>query len=189
MAEEVACCEMDLLHRARSGDRDAFDVLVGRYTGRILATSRRILRNAADAEDNVQNALFKAFTNLWQFHENALLSTWLTRIAINEALMKLRASTAEKHRASSACDADPKNPMDLSSTRTSPEAQYISRELASKAMASVSPALREAFVLYAVGGWTHKELSAAKGLTLQTVKTRIFRARRKMREYLRGDTA
>jgi RNA polymerase sigma-70 factor, ECF subfamily len=178
--------EMDLLDRARGGDREAFDVLVGRYSGRILATSQRILRNAADAEDNVQNALFKAFTNLWQFRENAMLSTWLTKITINEALMKLRASAAEKHRVLSLCDTDAGKSIDMPSKRISPEAQCISRELASKAMASVSPALREAFVLYAVEGWTQRELSARKGIALQTVKTRIFRARRKMRERLCG---
>src|SRR5258706_629463 len=91
--------ETDLLHGVRSGDHEAFEQLARRYSSRILATSRRILRNSADAEDNVQNVLVKAFTNLHRFQEAALLSTWLTRIAINEALMKLR---SEKHRMNSA---------------------------------------------------------------------------------------
>ena len=185
MTQNSVYCEMDLLRRARGGDREAFDVLARRYSARILATSRRILRNAADAEDNAQNALVKAFINFQQFSETSLLSTWLTKITINEALMKLRASAAERQRVTSACDTNTKS-IDRPSERISPEAQCISRELASKAMASVSPTLREAFVLYVVEGWTQKELSARKGIALQTVKTRIFRARRKMKEHLGG---
>ena len=186
MAQEIVQRETVLLDQARRGDGDAFDALVRRYLGRILATSRRILRNSADAEDNVQNALFKAFTNLRQFHEHALLSTWLTKIAINEALMKLRASAAEKQRFTSACNANTEEAIELPSRQSSPEAECISRDLASKAMASVSPTLCESFVLYAVEGWTQKEVSETKGITLQTVKTRIFRARRKMKAHLSG---
>ena len=99
--------ETDLVPRARSGDHGAFEQLARRYSSRILATSRRILRNSADAEDNVQNVLVKAYTNLHQLQEAALLSTWLTRITINEALMKLRSSAAEKHRVNSATATEP----------------------------------------------------------------------------------
>ena len=189
MAHDAVYHEADVLHKARTGDHDAFNLIARRYSGRILATSRRILRNSADAEDNVQNVLFKAFTNLWQFHENALLSTWLTRITINEALMKLRASAAERHRMDSARGTGSKKPADARMNRINPEVQCIAKELACKAMKSVSPALRNSFVLYAVEGWTQKELSATQGVALQTVKTRIFRARRKMKEYLKGRAA
>ena len=172
--------ETDLIHRARSGDHEAFEQLARRYSSRILATSRRILRNSADAEDNVQNVLVKAYTNLHRFQEAALLSTWLTRIAINEALMKLRSSAAESAG---------KTPTAACISRISPEAQCIARELAFKAVKSISPTLRDAFVLYAVEGWTQKELSRTQGIALQTVKTRIFRARRKMRAHLEGRAA
>jgi len=178
--------ETDLLHRARSGDHEAFEQLARRYSSRIMATSRRILRNSADAEDNVQNVLVKAYTNLRQFQETALLSTWLTRITINEALMKLRSCAAEKHRVESATPTEStgKRPAETCTSRINPEAQCIARELAFKAVKSVSPTLRDAFMLYEVEGWTQKELSRTQGVTLQTVKTRIFRARRKMREHL-----
>ena len=180
--------ETDLLRRARSGDHEAFEQLARRYSSRILATSRRILRNSADAEDNVQNVLVKAYTNLHRFQEAALLSTWLTRIAINEALMKLRSSAAEKHRVDSATATESfaSTPTAACTSRMSPEAQCIARELAFKAVRSISPKLRDAFVLYAVEGWTQKELSRTQGIALQTVKTRIFRARRKMKAQLEG---
>src|SRR6266568_8444100 len=104
--------ERDLLRRARSGDHEAFEQLARRYSSRILATSRRILRNSADAEDNVQNVLVKAYTNLHQFQEAALLSTWLTRITINEALMKLRSSAAERNRVDCATEPGGKMPTE-----------------------------------------------------------------------------
>src|SRR5258705_9033804 len=122
MTQSSLYCEMDLLRRARGGDREAFDVLVRRHSGRILATSRRILRNAADAEDNAQNALVKAFVNFRQFRQTSLLSTWLTKITINEALMKLRASAAERQRVTSACDTNTGKSIDRPSKRISPEA-------------------------------------------------------------------
>jgi RNA polymerase sigma-70 factor (ECF subfamily) len=181
--------DKELLRCARNGDDEAFEQLARRYSSRILATSRKILRNSADAEDNVQNVLVKAYTNLRQFQENALLSTWLTRIAINEALMKLRSSSAEKHRLESATESAGKGPTETCTRRINPEAQCIARELASKAVKSVSPALRDAFLLYAVEGWTQKELSSTQGIALQTVKTRIFRARRKMKAHLEGKAA
>jgi RNA polymerase sigma-70 factor (ECF subfamily) len=183
--------ETDLLHRARNGDHEAFEQLARRYSSLILATSRRILRNSADAEDNVQNVLVKAYTNLRQFQETALLSTWLTRITINEALMKLRSSASEKHCVQSATPTESigQRPVETCSSRINPEAQCIARELAFKAVKSVSPTLRDAFMLHAVEGWTQKELSRTQGVSLQTVKTRIFRARRKMKAHLEGRAA
>lgn len=189
MPQDSFHSETGLLHRARRGDHEAFEQLARRYSARLLATSRRILRNSADAEDNVQNVLVKAYTNLRQFQENALLSTWLTRITINEALMKLRSSAAERHRLDSASESAGILAIERSTRRMNPEAQCIARELAFKAVKSISPTLRDVFVLYAVEGWTQKELSSTQGVALQTVKTRIFRARRKMRAHLEGKAA
>jgi RNA polymerase sigma-70 factor, ECF subfamily len=184
ISQETVYCESDLLRRARLGDHQAFDVLARRYTSRILATSRRILRNAADAEDNVQNVLFKAYTNLRSFHENSLVSTWLIRITINEALMKLRSSVSEKRYTVSSDDPVMNKPMKTFTIPTNPETRCIARELVSRALKSVPPDLRNSFVLFAVNGWTQKELSRTQGIRLQTVKARIFRARRKMKEQL-----
>jgi RNA polymerase sigma-70 factor, ECF subfamily len=189
MPQDSFHSDTDLLHRARRGDHEAFEHLARRYSARLLATSRRILRNSADAEDNVQNVLVKAYTNLRQFHENALLSTWLTRITINEALMKLRSSAAERHRVDSASESVGKASIERPTRRINPEAQCIARELAFKAVKSISPTLRDVFVLYAVEGWTQKELSSTQGIALQTVKTRIFRARRKMKAHLEARAA
>ena len=182
--QETVQCESDLLGRARRGDSQAFDVLARRYGSRILATSRRILQNDADAEDNVQNVLFKAYTNLQSFREKSLLSTWLTRITINEALMKLRSSVSEKQRTVSCDDPAINKPAGAFTIRTNPETRCIARELVWKALKSLPQDLRDPFILFAVSGWTQEELSRAQGIAIQTVKARIFRARRKMKEQL-----
>src|SRR5271163_2994847 len=150
----------DLLRRARAGEREAFDALASRHFDRILAISLRILRNAADAEDNVQNVLCKAFVNLWQFKEHALFSTWLIRITINEALMKLRRSSSENRHFQPDSKSLQQRPVDrLPSRQLNPEAQCIARDLASKACTSVPRTLRDTFAMFAVEGWTHKEIS------------------------------
>jgi RNA polymerase sigma-70 factor, ECF subfamily len=184
---KAALYDNDLLRRARAGDREAFDTLARRHSERILAISVRILRNSADAEDNVQNVLCKAFVNLWQFKENALFSTWLIRITINEALMKLRHSSSEKLHVQPESESTRYRPEDLVPTRQmNPEAQCIARDLAHKACTSVPPALRDTFTMFAIEGWTQKELSKSHGVATQTIKSRIFRARRMMKESLRG---
>jgi DNA-directed RNA polymerase specialized sigma subunit, sigma24 homolog len=113
------------------------------------------------------------------------------RITINEALMKLRGSVAEKRRTVSADDPAASGAINATANALpvpmNPEARCIAQELVLKALKAVPPELRDPFVLFAVGGWTQKELSAMQGIALQTVKTRIFRARRKMREHLKTE--
>lgn len=79
-----------LVARLRAGDDEAYEIVVRTYSGRLLAVTRRILGNDEDARDAVQDALLSAFRNLEKFEGGSLLSTWLHRIAVNAALMKLR---------------------------------------------------------------------------------------------------
>ena len=85
--------EDDLLARLRAGDDDAFAVLVRSHSGRLLAAARRLLRNDEDAADAVQEAFLSAFRSIDRFSGAARLSTWLHRIVINAALMKLRSGS------------------------------------------------------------------------------------------------
>jgi RNA polymerase sigma-70 factor (ECF subfamily) len=82
--------EVALLARLRAGDQAAYETLVRAYSGRLLAITRRLLRIEEDARDAVQDAFLSAFRALPTFEEGSLLSTWLHRIAVNAALMKLR---------------------------------------------------------------------------------------------------
>jgi len=83
-------CEAGLVARLQAGDQDAFEELVRTYGGRLLSVARRFVRNEADAQDVVQAAYLSAFRNLRQFEGGCQLSTWLHRIVVNTALMRLR---------------------------------------------------------------------------------------------------
>ena len=85
-----------LLRRLRHGDSIAFSQLSRKHEPKILAVSRRILRNREDAEDNAQSTLMRAYFNCNQFRGRSQFSTWLVRVAINEALMRLRRRNANK---------------------------------------------------------------------------------------------
>jgi len=82
--------ETQLIARLRAGDGDAFEELVRNYGGRLLAVARRFVRNESDAQDIVQATYLCAFRSLSQFEGNCQISTWLHRIVVNQALMKLR---------------------------------------------------------------------------------------------------
>ena len=82
--------EAELLARLRAGDEHAFEELVRTYGGRLLAVARRFVRNEQDAQDIVQSAYLSAYRALGQFEGNCQLSTWLHRIVVNSALMRLR---------------------------------------------------------------------------------------------------
>lgn len=179
--------EAKLVRRARSGNEDAFAELVHRHSGQIFRVSMRILKNHEDAEDNVQNVLYKAYDHLDNFEGQSRFSTWLVRITINEALMKLRKMRSERahqHTSAASNDCEREAPREIWDTQPDPERAYISKELASRAFGGLHPALRETFLLHKEAGWTNRELAEAFGITVETVKSRIFRARGRMRHLL-----
>src|ERR1700685_1271990 len=93
-----------LVAATRSGDSHAFEKLVSRYERRVFAVAQRITKNREDAEDVVQETFYKAFLHLDGFQEKSLLSTWLTRIAINQALMVLRRRRGALEVSSESCE-------------------------------------------------------------------------------------
>src|ERR1700730_1539351 len=88
--------ERTLVAKAQAGNEDAVTELVRRHSGQIYGLSLNMLRNREDAEDNLQNVLVKAFHNINRFEGTSQFSTWLVRITINEALMKLRKRNSER---------------------------------------------------------------------------------------------
>src|ERR1051325_820299 len=88
--EAQASDESTLVHAAKAGDMSAFEELVRRYDRNVFRIAQHITQNREDAEDVVQDAFLKAYQNLGNFQENSKFYTWLVRIAVNEALMKLR---------------------------------------------------------------------------------------------------
>ena len=167
-----------LVHEARMGSAQAFSELAVRHTGRIFRTSRRILKNDEDAEDNVQNTLVKAYRKLRMFRGTSRFSTWLTRIAINEALQFLRRSKARRDRwGLEDLSGGAKPPVPMVDRRPSPERECAMRELAGKALIPLPVEARELVMMHHGDGWTTREIAGRMGLTNTMVKYRLFAAR------------
>jgi len=180
--------ERVLVAKAQVGNEEAFTELVRRHSGQVYGLSLNMLRNREDAEDNLQNVLVKAFHHINRFEGNSQFSTWLVRITINEALMKLRKRNSERisdYQAMGPNDDEPRAFPEIEDTRQDLERQYISKELARKAFHGLNPSLQDTFILQKAEGWTNRELAQALGITVSTVKSRIFRARVRLRQQLR----
>lgn len=178
-----------LIEQMRSGSSDAFAELVSMHSRQLFSISLKMLENHADAEDNVQNALWKAYENINRFEGRSRFSTWLVRIAINEALMRIRARGPECR----ALDAlKPENGegslLDIRDGRADPERQYIAKELTARAFLGFPASLVNAFIRKAEG-WTERELANEIGITLSTLKSRMFHARERMQEHLEAARA
>ena len=165
---------------------EAFAELVRSNSKLIYRVSLRILKNHADAEDNLQNVFIKVYNNIHQFEGRSRLSSWLVRITMNEALMKIRklrfAGTVREKLA--ATQDENYETLKIEDDRPDPEHQCIANDLAAKALGCLSPSLRDTFFLCKAEGWTHQELARVMGISIGTIKTRIFRARSQMRYQL-----
>jgi RNA polymerase sigma-70 factor (ECF subfamily) len=184
MAANFHDSDATLLRRVRRGDSLAFSELSRKHEPKIFAVSWRILKNREDAEDSAQSTLMRAYFHCGQFHGASQFSTWLVRVAINEALMRLRRRKSHKEvglNADSANDEDSLADRYLSNT-ASQERECIARDLFDKLCACLPPRLRDLFVLYSMEGWSQDELSRAFGVPRRTIKSRIFRARSQLRE-------
>jgi RNA polymerase sigma-70 factor (ECF subfamily) len=186
MNNQIVDSEKTLIARARAGNRNAFGELVRRHSQRVYGMSFRILKNREDAEDNVQNVFCKAFSKIEQFEGNSQFSTWLIRIAVNEALMMLR-----KRRPEEAASVDEEWAMDGGETsaeprdsHADPERRYLTKELTTKALEALHPTLKYTFILQKGEGWTSRELATALDITPELVKSRVFRARVKLQHRL-----
>jgi RNA polymerase sigma-70 factor (ECF subfamily) len=179
--------ERTLVTKAQSGNEEAFTELVRRHSGQVYGLSLNMLRNREDAEDNLQNVLVKAFHHIHRFEGNSQFSTWLVRIAINEALMKLRKRNSERisdYQDVNGSEDEPRMFPEIEDTRQNPEREYISKELTRKAFRGLNPSLQDTFFLQKAEGWTNRELAQALGITVSTVKSRVFRARVRLRQQL-----
>ena len=146
-----------------------------------------MLRNHADAEDNVQDALWKAYGNIDQFEGRSQFSTWLIQIAINEALMKIRGRGPKSPTLQvPKPDREMRPGLDIRDGRVDPERLYMAKELMAKAFLGLPPSLVNAFIRSKVEGWTQRELAAQIGITPSALKSRMFDARWRMREHLRA---
>lgn len=181
--------ELPLVQAAKKGDLEAFSQLVKRYDRNIFRIAQHITHNEEDAQDVVQDAFLKAYQNLEQFQGNSKFYTWLVRIAVNEALMKLRRRRTDK---TVSIDEDVETeegsmPRELADWGPNPEQLYRQSELSDilkKTIQGLPPGFRTVFVLRDVEGLSTEETAEMLGLSIPAVKSRLLRARLQLRERL-----
>ncbi len=186
----VAQEDAALVAGAKTGDARAFELLVQRHEGKIFSLAQRMTRNREDAEDVLQQSFQKAFIHLKKFEGDSLFSTWLTRIAINEALMLLRRrrGTREVPIAESASEDETALPLDIPDSGPNPEDSCLQREqerILSAAVNELTPGMRKAIELRELGELSTGETAQVMGLSVGAVKARVFHGRRKLRETLK----
>ena len=181
--------ETALVAKAKAGDVEAFSELVRHYDRRIFRMAKQITQNDDDAEDVLQESFLKAYTHLDHFQGNSKFYTWVVRIAVNEALMKLR-----KRKSSKTVSLD--EPTDTGEDTMvreiavwdeDPEQKYSRdelREILDKAVESLKPAFRTVFVLRDIEELSTEETASALDISIPAVKSRLLRARLQLREKL-----
>jgi len=179
--------EGHLLSAAREGDQAAFGEICKRHSKKILRVALRITRNYEDAEDALQESLLKAMIHIRDFHGRSQFSTWLTRIAINAALMKIRVK--RKYRESSiqpAAELSGERPIiELPDRSLNPEDIYCERERATivrEALHSLRPRMRAAIEICHLQERTLSETSRQLGISIAATKGRVFHAKAALRK-------
>ena len=182
--------DMTLVAAAKKKDPQAFEILVERHARRVFFAARRMAHTREDAEDVVQQSFQKAFVHLDQFEGKSSFSTWLTRIAINEALILLRKSRG--HREVLINDSNEGEEtsfvLEIPDSGPSPEDNYSQRErqrILFSALNELPHGMRRAIQLRELGERSTEETARIMGISAAAVKARVFHARRKLRERLR----
>jgi len=186
--------ETVLVARLRAKDDDAFAVLVHTYMGRLLRVARRFLKSEEDARDAVQDAFVSAFKSIDSFKAGSTLATWLHRIVVNSALMRLR--TQRRHPEEEIDDLLPKFKADGHQVRDSVDwgesaeemiAREETREQVRKAIDMLPETHRVILIMRDIEEMTTEEVAAALGITATAAKVRLHRARQALRTLLDRD--
>jgi len=175
--------DADVVERVRGGEPALFEILMRRHNQRIYRAVRAVLKDEHEVEDVMQQAYINAFTHLDQFEQRAQFSTWLTRIALNEAFRQRRKTRASQSREelSSDVDANRGELMDtIASGQPDPERQAYAQEISrmlEDAVDALPETYRTVFMLRDIEGLSTSETGAGLGLGEEAVKTRLHRAR------------
>ena len=177
--------EEQLIDRGLKGDARSLDALFARNTRALYQTAFRVLGNPEDAEEALQEGLMSAYRNLPRFERRSQFSTWLTRIVINAALMRRRSKRSRP--AVSLDDVVTEGELPLADRFAddgpNPEQLYAGTELGdrmNKKLAEISPLLRTAFWLREIEGLTAEEAARVLGVSRNTLKARLWRARQEL---------
>ncbi|MCL4559227.1 MAG: sigma-70 family RNA polymerase sigma factor [Chloroflexi bacterium] len=183
---EKAAFSMEAL---RGGDREEFARFVETYSTQVYRLGLKMLNDPQDAEDMLQETFIKAFKALPTFEGRSSLSTWLYRIAINEALMTLRKRRPNQVSVDEGVETvegeiEPREILDWCCLPEREMLSVESRKFMNEAIQQLSPALRAVFVLRDIEGLSIKETADTLNLSETAVKTRLLRARLRLRELL-----
>ena len=183
--------ERFVLAQARAGSNAAFGELIGPYHRSLYRRALKMTQNEEDAEDIVQDAEFKAYCRLDQFHGDSRFYTWMMRIVINESLMKLR-----KRRFSRELQLFDPAVMETSRPATSLSCSLTNHadrwtttfeleSILNRALGGLSPSLRSTFLLCHMDGYSPREVASMLNLTVAAIKSRLLRARRRLNRRLK----
>jgi RNA polymerase sigma-70 factor (ECF subfamily) len=185
-AKNLPISDEEVVQRIRAGETSLFEVVMRRYNQRLYRVARAILRDDAEAEDVMQQAYVNAYQHLDQFAHRSTFSTWLTKIAVHEALARARRrGRLDSTEASYGSDGET---MDaLKSPEADPERQAFAGELRAlieSAIEAMPEHYRVVFVMRDVEGLSTAESAECLDITEETTKTRLHRARMLLREAL-----
>jgi RNA polymerase sigma-70 factor (ECF subfamily) len=179
----------EVVSRVRAGETALFEVIMRRYNQRLFRVTRSILGNDGEAEDVTQEAYVRAYMHLDQFEGRAQFSTWLTKIAVHEALARLRA----RHRFIdiNAQSGSVEDGMNLESKDPSPEQEVLNhtmRIVLETAVDRLPETYRSVFMLREVEGMSTAETAECLDLSEEAVKVRLHRARSLLRKHIHAQT-
>ncbi len=181
--------EAALVAQSREGDGGAFGELVRRYESKIFRLAQHVTQNREDAEDVLQETFLKAYEHLDQFQGAAKFYTWIVRIAVNQALMKLRRRRTDRSVSlDEAIDTGEDTIVrEVAAWDENPEQRFSRAEfgqILDEAIQGLEPPYRSVFVLRDIDELSTEETADALGLSIPAVKSRLLRARLQLREKL-----
>lgn len=180
--------EMNLIRRINSGETELFELLVREHQKTVYNLALRMLRHPEDAQDCAQEAFIKAYRSLPFFRGEASFSSWLYRLTTNVCLDLLR-KRRRREEVSLTLEDEDEEPVEypIADERFSPEASLEKKELretVQQGLETLPPEFRQVLLLREVGGLSYEEIGQELSLEPGTVKSRIFRARKKLAAYL-----
>lgn len=189
MPPETTPSDSELVRRAQSGDRAAFDALVTRTESRVYGLCLRMLGNPEDAEDVLQEVFIKAYQSLPGFRGDSAFSTWIYRIATNACLMRIRKKKLDTVSLDQPIEQGEDGTRDVPDWTQAPASEVMNDELRAvlaQHINELAPDNRIVFVLRDIHGLTTEDTASVLGLTPPAVKSRLHRARLHLRERLSG---
>jgi len=189
VSSQAGIDETVLVAQAREGNTLAFGELVKQYEGKIFRLAQHVTQNREDAEDVLQETFMKAYEHLDQFQGNSKFYTWIVRIAVNQALMKLRRRKTDRSVSlDEAIDTGEDTVVrEIAAWGEDPEQLFSREELSGildSAIQSLEPPYRSVFVLRDIDELSTEETADVLGLSVPAVKSRLLRARLQLREKL-----